>query len=62
MHALEDHNDIFIDVQDKTSLLKKKREGESGRTKTYDMLRVGFPFTDQIPCDSSAIFLSSLQT
>lgn len=26
MHVLEDHNDIFIDVQDRMSVLKKKKK------------------------------------
>lgn len=28
MHVLEDHNDIFIDVQDRMSVLKKKKKRE----------------------------------
>lgn len=60
MHALENHNDIFIDVQDKMGLLKRKEGG--GEWQDRNVWRVeGWISIYQIPCDSSAIFLSSLQ-
>lgn len=37
-----------------------ENEREAGQ-QTYELLRVGFLFTEQIPCDSTAIFLRSLQ-
>lgn len=63
MNVQQDHNFSWY-VHDRKLPLKEKgmeKEREGGRTKSYEVFRVGFLFTDQTPCDSSAIFLRSLQ-